>query len=145
LGDPPDVSGWHAYYQEPQFYELWINSDTLPKRSSWSTTMVNSGYSTGGFRIQIDAIGFVRTLSDPGTAATVVEESARFLFAVPLTPTQLEFLKGVLLSGQADHVWSMEWYTYLSDEANTTYRNTILNRLRPFFAFMLQMPEYQLM
>ncbi|MEJ7660732.1 MAG: DUF1800 family protein [Hymenobacter sp.] len=32
LGDPPNVAGWAAYYQTPQFHELWINSVTLPRR-----------------------------------------------------------------------------------------------------------------
>jgi uncharacterized protein (DUF1800 family) len=36
LGNPPNVAGWAAYYQEPQFHELWINSDTLPKRNKFS-------------------------------------------------------------------------------------------------------------
>jgi uncharacterized protein (DUF1800 family) len=29
LADPPSVAGWQAYYQSPQFYQTWINSDTL--------------------------------------------------------------------------------------------------------------------
>lgn len=40
IGDPPDVSGWKAYYQEPQFYEVWVNSDTLPKRNQYTDTLI---------------------------------------------------------------------------------------------------------
>ncbi|MBD0278973.1 MAG: DUF1800 domain-containing protein, partial [Flavisolibacter sp.] len=36
IGDPPNVSGWPAYYQEPQYHEIWINSDTLPKRNRFT-------------------------------------------------------------------------------------------------------------
>ena len=32
IGDPPNVSGWAAYYQEPGYHENWINTDTFPKR-----------------------------------------------------------------------------------------------------------------
>ena len=46
VGNPPNVAGWPAYYQTPQFYELWINSDTLPKRTTFTTTMAKNGYST---------------------------------------------------------------------------------------------------
>jgi uncharacterized protein (DUF1800 family) len=31
--DPPNVAGWPAYYQAPEFGELWINADTLPRRN----------------------------------------------------------------------------------------------------------------
>ena len=31
LFQPPDVSGWPSYYQEPMHYELWVNSNSLPK------------------------------------------------------------------------------------------------------------------
>ena len=31
LFQPPDVSGWPSYHQEPMHYELWINSNSLPK------------------------------------------------------------------------------------------------------------------
>src|SRR5262249_12602997 len=27
LFQPPDVSGWPTYHQEPMFYELWVNSN----------------------------------------------------------------------------------------------------------------------
>ena len=45
FGDPPNVSGWPSYYQAPQFYELWINSDTLPKRNQFTDIMI-SGYTS---------------------------------------------------------------------------------------------------
>ena len=32
--DPPSVSGWPAYYQEPVYDLFWINSDTIAKRSN---------------------------------------------------------------------------------------------------------------
>jgi uncharacterized protein (DUF1800 family) len=51
IGDPPDVSGWKAYYQEPQFNEIWINSDTLPKRNQFTDTMLVSGYTFSSKKI----------------------------------------------------------------------------------------------
>ncbi|HLO81955.1 MAG TPA: DUF1800 domain-containing protein, partial [Chitinophagaceae bacterium] len=66
IGDPPNVSGWPAYYQEPQFHEIWINSDTLPKRNRFTDTMITSGYTNSGQKIVIDAIAFAKKLSNPG-------------------------------------------------------------------------------
>ncbi len=32
LGDPPNVAGWAAYYQEPLFYEVWLDSSSISAR-----------------------------------------------------------------------------------------------------------------
>ena len=62
LGDPPDVSGWPAYYQEPQFHEIWINSDTLPKRNQFTDIMITNGYTRNGKKIVINAVAFTQAL-----------------------------------------------------------------------------------
>jgi uncharacterized protein (DUF1800 family) len=145
LGDPPDVSGWHAYYQEPQYHELWINSDTLPKRSAWTTRMVTSGYSTAGAKIVIDPIGYVKTLSNPGDPNVIINEMSQYLFASPATDAQKAFLKNVLIPGLPDYEWTIEWTTYLADPTNTTNLNAVKSKLTALLNFMMQMPEYQLM
>jgi uncharacterized protein (DUF1800 family) len=43
LHDPPNVSGMPAYYQEPSFHEIWINSDSLPKRNQFTDIMITTG------------------------------------------------------------------------------------------------------
>jgi len=48
LADPPSVAGWPAYYQAPQFHELWINSDTLPRRNQFMNILLTSGYTRNG-------------------------------------------------------------------------------------------------
>jgi uncharacterized protein (DUF1800 family) len=145
LGDPPDVSGWHAYYQDPQYYELWINSDTLPKRSAWTTRMVTSGYSAAGAKIVIDPIAFVKTLSNPNDPNVIIGESVQYLFASAVTDNQKAFLKNVLLPGLPDYEWSAEWGTYLADPTNATKLTSVKSKLTALFNFMMQMPEYQLM
>jgi hypothetical protein len=145
LGDPPDVSGWSAYYQAPEFYELWINSDTLPRRSTWTTRMMNTGYTSSGATILIDPIAFVQTFANAVDVNALVAESAERLFALPITANQHDFLKGVLLAGQADYLWGADWTTYLGNPTNTTNKNIVLTRLRNMLGYMMQMPEYQLM
>ncbi len=145
IGDPPDVSGWHAYYQEPQYYELWINSDTLPKRSAWTDRMMNSGYTTSSTTIIIDPIAFVKTLSDPTDPNVIINEATQVLFPLPPTASQKTFLKGVLLPGLPDYEWQAEWGAYIADPTNTTKLNAVKGKLKALLAFMMEMPEFQLM
>jgi len=48
IGEEPNVAGWQAYYQNPEYNELWINSDTLPKRRNLSDALIGNGYGTSG-------------------------------------------------------------------------------------------------
>ncbi len=144
-GDPPDVSGWHAYYHDPEYYELWINSDTLPKRSAWTTRMVTSGYSTAGAKIVIDPLAFVGTFSNPGDPNVIIGESVQYILANPVTENQKAFLKSVLIPGLPDYEWSTEWGRYVADTTNVTNASAVKSKLTALFNFMMQMPEYQLM
>ncbi|HLG40503.1 MAG TPA: DUF1800 domain-containing protein, partial [Chitinophagaceae bacterium] len=40
LFQPPDVAGWPSYFQEPMHYELWVNSNSLPKRADFTDALV---------------------------------------------------------------------------------------------------------
>jgi uncharacterized protein (DUF1800 family) len=145
IGDPPDVSGWHAYYQEPEYYELWINSDTLPKRSAWTSRMLTSGISSGGTRVVIDPMAFINTLSDPSDPNVIVNETAQFLFPIAITPSQQTFLKGVLIPGLPDYEWTAEWTIYLADPTNATKLAAVKSKIQSLISFMMTMPEYSLM
>ena len=35
MGSVPNVAGWPAYYQNPNFHEYWINSNTIQKRAAF--------------------------------------------------------------------------------------------------------------
>jgi len=49
--DPPNVAGWPAYYQSPEYNELWINADTLPKRNKFTDLMLEVGYTKNGKKL----------------------------------------------------------------------------------------------
>jgi uncharacterized protein (DUF1800 family) len=144
LGDPPNVAGWPAYYQEPQYNELWINSDTLPKRTRLTDALIQSGYTTGGATMKIDPVAFVKTLSNPSDPNVVVNETAQLLFAVPITANQQSFLKQTLIPGLPDYEWTAEWNAYIANPADTTALNAVRNKLVALIKFMMEMPEFQL-
>jgi uncharacterized protein (DUF1800 family) len=145
LGNPPNVAGWPAYYQTPQYYELWINSDTLPKRTSFTNTMAKSGYTTSGFTLKIDVLLYTGALLNPADPNALIQEAAERLFAVQVTDNQLAFLKQVLIPGLPDYEWGVEWNAYTSDPSNTTKAATVRSKLQTLYAYMMSMPEFQLL
>jgi len=146
IGDPPDVSGWKAYYQEPQFYQIWINSDTLPKRNQFTDTMIVTGYSVSGKRIQVDGLGLVQQLNTPADPNAVINQLTSYLYRIDLSDASKTQLKrDILLSGQtSDHYWTDAWNLYISNPGNTANTTTVRNKIRDLLKYLLNLAEYQL-
>ena len=145
LGDPPSVAGWAAYYQEPQFHKLWINADTLPRRSQFSDTMIGNGYTRNGKNITIDILSFVDSLSNPADPNILITDSLSIIYAIDISKEVKDFLKSILLSGQStDSYWTAAWVTYKANVNNTANRTIVLTRLKSMFKYLMNLPEYQL-
>lgn len=146
VADPPSVSGWPAYYQEPQFYELWINADTLPKRNRFTDTMITTGFTRNGKKILIDAVGFTKTLPNPGDPNALIEDALKIIYRVPLSAAARQTIKQqILLSNQtADYYWTNAWNAYLSNPSNVSDFTIVNNRLRSLYQYIMNLAEYQL-
>lgn len=146
IGDPPDVAGWKSYYQAPQFYEIWINSDTLPKRNQFTDILANNGFTRNGKNIKIDFIAFARSLPNPGDPNELINDSLTYLFRLPLSQTSRNQLKtDILLSGQTqDYYWTDAWVAYIANPGNTANATIVKNRLRDLYQYLMKLAEYQL-
>ena len=146
FADPPSVSGWPSYYQAPNFYELWINSDTLPKRERLTDTLVVTGYMYGGNTLIIDPIAFAKKMSNPGDPNILITDSLAILYRVPLSDASRNTIKtNILLSGQTtDYYWTNAWNAYLATPSDPTAYQTVYNRLRDLYKYFMNLAEYQL-
>lgn len=146
IGDPPDVSGWKAYYQEPQFYEIWINSDTLPKRNQFTDTMCLTGYTFNSKKITIDAAEFAKSLSNPGDPNILLNDILKYLYRIDLSAaSKAQIKKDILLAGQvSDYYWTNVWNTFISTPTDTTNATTVKTRLRDLVKYLMNLAEYQL-
>ena len=146
IGDPPDVSGWKAYYQAPQFYEIWINADTLPKRNQFTDTMVVSGYTFNGKKIMVDGSEFAKLLPNPSDPNALIDDSLKYLYRLSLSTTlKAQIKKDILLSGQiTDGYWTDAWNTFITTPSNTANTTTVKNKLRDLYKYFMDLSEYQL-
>ncbi len=144
LLDPPGVAGWPAYHQDPLYYEMWINADTLAGRTEFTDRLSGTGYFQNGFRQSIDPIAFANLCSNPADPNGLIDEWAEFLYPIAITPVQKEFLKDALLPGLPDYEWTIEWSDYVSDPTDPGKAAAITTKLRELLSVMLSMPEYQL-
>ena len=150
IGDPPNVAGWQAYYQEPEFDKLWISSDTLPKRNQFTDRMINNGVNRNGKKFLIDPMAFASGLAHPEDPDRLIAESVEALYAITLEPEELQFIKtNILLSGlvgmNSDHYWTNAWQTCRSDPNDKGNVTLVTNKLKNLYRHLMNLPEYQLM
>jgi len=147
MGLVPNVSGWKAYYQTPSFYQNWMNTNTIQRRTNLLTTLI-TGFSSGGMTIKIDPVAFVQqypstTIQDPDLLVSAVIKS---LLPIDLDPTYKATLKtqNLLLGQSTNSYWTTAWNNYVASPT-TANLNTVKSRLVNLVTAIIQLAEYQLM
>ncbi len=145
LGNPPSVAGWPAYYQEPQFHRIWVNSATLPfKRDLTNFFALTEGYEEDGFIMKMDPVTLVDKLSTPSDPDVLIQELIDLIYPLDLNLEQKNFLKNVLIPGLPDFEWTVEWNDYKNDADNQEKKQAVTTKLRALIGTMMTMAEYQL-
>ena len=146
IGDPPNVAGWPSYYQQPLFYEIWINSDTYPKRNQFTDQMLGTGYTRSGKTIKIDPTIFAKSLPNPGDPNTLISDSITYLFRLPLTQASRDQLKkDIILGGQTnDYYWTNAWTAWTANPNDTVNANIVKTKLKDLYQYLMKLAEYQL-
>ncbi len=130
LFQPPDVSGWPAYHQEPMYYELWVNSNSLPRRANYTDSLIEDS--------MLDLKAFANYSSNPADPNQLIADVTGLLLRYPLSDNSRNYTKNRFLLNNTndDTVWSNAW-----NSNNNTYINSSLNEL---FKFIMNLPEYHL-
>jgi uncharacterized protein (DUF1800 family) len=150
IGDPPNVAGWPAYYQEPQYDKSWISSDTLPKRTAFTDRMVTNGFARNGKKLLIDPVQYVKQLQAPGDPNKLIDELASLLYAVDIPVEEKQYMKtGILLQGlqgmASDHYWTDAWKKLQDKPDDAANAKNVTNKLKNLLKYMMSLPQYQLM
>jgi uncharacterized protein (DUF1800 family) len=141
IGNPPNVAGWTAYYQSPNYHELWINAETLRRRKEFADKLITGNYNGMSF----DILGFTAALKNPSDSNALIEEVIELFHVVADDATIIGKLKSILLSNQTnDSYWTTAWDAYIGAPTNTTYLNTVRTRLRTFYQAITGMAECHL-
>jgi hypothetical protein len=130
LLQPPDVSGWPSYYQEPMYYELWVNSNSLPRRADYTNTLVSDNV--------IDVRAFANLSGNPSNPNQLIDDITGLILRYPLSATSKNYIKQNFLINNTnnDSVWTNAW--------NTNNTAVIDPSLRNMFTFIMNLPEFHL-
>lgn len=151
--DPPDVAGWKAFYQVPDFYELWINTTTLPTRGQYTDQLFNGiGYRDSANANKVfltDPIAYARTMSDPSNPIKLIDDLTAELSPINLTQKQKDYIlyddpNLMALPRGSEYNWTELWNNYNQNPNNTEYRNLVSRKLGNVLKAILRMAEAQL-
>lgn len=143
--NPPGVSGWKAWYQDPAWYQAWINSVTLPVRANIASTLVYTGFQVGSNpKATISVLLWLASIQEPQLADSVIDQLVLQLFSHPLSLEKKNYLKEVLLPGLPDYEWTIEYLDYQTNPDNDELAEALSNKLRNLIVTMMHMPEYHL-
>lgn len=156
LGDPPNVSGWPAYYQVPQFHEIWVDTSTYPVRKSNTESLNKYGMSTNAvmftdesknLKVKFDFVAWAQKLDAPDDPNALIEEAVKLLYGVDVSQEVKDSLKtSFLLQGQAsDYYWTNAFNQYVTDP-NTKDPDAmkVPAILRDLILYMQSAAEYHL-
>jgi len=127
---PPDVSGWPSYHQEPMYYELWVNSNSLPKRADYTDALIGDN--------MLDLRAFANYSGNPADPNQLVSDVTTLLLRYPLSANSRNYVKNRFLINNTndDTVWTNAW-----NSNNSTVINSSLNEM---FKFIMNLPEFHL-
>ena len=144
--DPPNVAGWPAYYQAPDYNELWINADTLPKRNKFTDLMIETGYTKASSKIIVNTIQFAKNVcTNPADPNLLIDSLFAFLVSTDIDSSLKTTLKiQLLLTGQtSDYYWTDAWNLYITTPTTINF-NIVNTRLKALLKYIMNLPDYQL-
>jgi hypothetical protein len=143
-GDPPNVAGWRAYYQEPVYYQAWITSDTIQKRARSLNEYIIGGTYHDSFKIKVNVIEYAKLFPNPENPNLLVQNFINYLLPKDLSTNQKAYMKSILLSNQAqDHYWINAWQAYVANP-NAANTSIVQTRLETLIDYITSLEEYQL-
>ena len=130
---PPTVQGWQGHHG-------WITTSTFPLRQRYAESFIDGKQSgvattltdTEGKKLTPDVVAVVRGLPNPQDAVKVVEDMARLMLSMPITPQQRDVLLEIMLAGAQVYEWDVN-------------APSAVQRIKFLMQAIVRMPEYQLM
>jgi hypothetical protein len=145
LGDPPNVSGWPAYYQIPQYDKHWISTNTLPFRLQYADLMLANGVPTDNFLTFFDILETTKKIPEASDPNKLIDNAIQWLYGISVSNAVKLVLKSILLSGQlTDYYWTNAWVQYLDNPTDPMKRETVYRRLQGFYYYLLHLEEHHL-
>ncbi len=142
IGNPPSVSGWQAYYQEPVYDLIWINSDSIKRRKELSESIARNGINFFDQpMLRFDLNLFLKKTKDPSNINSFIKEVAKIILGVEINEKVfLRIKRSILGDNFPDYYWTDAVNAFLSSPNKDNY-NTLYNRVSQILIQIFDLSE----
>ncbi|MFK7925844.1 MAG: DUF1800 family protein [Bacteroidia bacterium] len=159
---PPNVAGYPAFHQEPNYHRLWISANTLPFRYTFPQMLLSGTRVTtwGSLHMQLDPVavatdpelvpevtgpdpygGVVGTYAGGRFASHLVSSLVDYVFPNPIPQARFDyFLNDLLLDNLSPINWRFEWVGFEATGDDSSIRP----RIEALIKGIMESPEFQL-
>lgn len=147
---PPDVAGYPAYFQSPDFHRQFFNASTIVARYKIPAMLLSGTLTIGSaagdpLGVQLDAAAWVKNsgvISDATDPYVLVQDMLKYLLPEEADTERFDYFYNTIFLDQLPPAdWTYEWQNYLNTGDDTEVKIP-LGRL---FNAILYSAEYQLL
>ena len=145
IHNPPNVSGWPAFYQDPIYDLYWINSVTIKARKEFTESMTRWGaYVEDGIHLRLNLERFIASFDNPRQLDSIIAQLAdRFLGADIPEEALLRIRKSVLGEELNENYWTQAVDDFNTTKSRNSY-NTLYWRIEQFMFQIFELYEAHL-
>jgi hypothetical protein len=142
LGSPPSVSGWQAYYQEPVYDLIWINSDSVKRRKEISESIARNGLYCGNqHQVRFDLLMILKKTKEPSNINTFIRDLGKIILGVDISERVFIRIKRSILGDNfPDYYWSDAVNSFVNNPNKDNY-NTLYNRIGQILVQLFDLNE----
>ena len=145
---PPDVAGYSAYHQAPDYTRHWFNSTSIIARYKLPQMLLSGKRTIGSspnsnIGIKLDIVPWVKNSGitpEPSDPYLLVKDLLDYLLPAEIDADRFTyFYEQIFLDGLPAADWSYEWEAYL----NTNNQTEVKIQLERLINYIMFSPEYQ--
>jgi hypothetical protein len=142
FGSPPSVSGWQAYYQEPVYDLVWVNSDSIKRRKELAETIARNGF---GFQnrnqLRFDLNVLLKKTKDPTDINSFIRDLAKLITGIDLNEKAfIRIKKSILGDNLPDYYWADAVRAFQNSPNYDNY-NTLFGRVGQILSQIFDLNE----
>ncbi len=144
IGDPPNVSGWPPYYQQPVYDLFWINSITIKDKVRLNNAFIQQGKSISNkIYIALDHIAYLLSYKNHADLNALLDEMTDRLLGSPLPEQTRERLIESVIGSLSPNYWTQAVEDFKTDSTEEN-RNNLTRRIKILLKQLFQLGEIHL-
>ena len=142
FGSPPSVAGWQAYYQEPVYDLIWINSDSIKRRKELGESITRNGIGfTDRISLRFDLNVLLKKTKDPSDINSFIRDLVKLITGADISEKAfIRIKKSILGDNLPDYYWTDAVRSFQNSPNYDNY-NTLFGRVGQILSQIIDLNE----